>query len=600
MKWRYSALVGLALVLGAMPLAYAQEPTIPPVVIPLRGTVLAPSGQPQTGTVQLAIAIYAAADDPAPVWVEVQTVTLGDGGTYSINAGATQENGIPAELLTAGTNQWLGVTVGSGPEQPRMRLVTVPYALRAASADTLGGKTAAEFVATSDLVEGVRDALDSPELQTELKNAAKGSGTDPGIAATVGRMPKFTTVGGAVDDSAVTDSGGFIGVGTTAPNYLLHAHSAGSHSLFQITNTTTGSTAADGTWMGVLAGDPTFRIINQEAAPIELYTNATRRITVDAAGKMGIGVDAPNYPVQLHSPAGNSLFQLTNAATGLTPADGSYFGVLLGNSTFRIMNQENAAIAMFTNGQPRLLIGSNGFVGIGTQAPNYLTHLHATTGHALLQLTNATTGAAGSDGVYLGVLDGQTSLRVMNQEAGNIELFTSGANRVTVTAAGNVGIGTVAPTAQLHVTGNAVIDGNIAAKYQDIAEWVDSDAPIEPGSVVIVDPKRNNAVMPGSRAYDARVIGAVSPQPGLILGERGPNKVMVAQSGRVRVKVDTANGPIRIGDLLVTSARPGYAMRSRPVKVGDTYMHRPGTVLGKALEPLAKGTGDILVLLTLQ
>jgi hypothetical protein len=75
---------------------------------------------------------------------------------------------------------------------------------------------------------------------------------------------------------------------------------------------------------------------------------------------------------------------------------------------------------------------------------------------------------------------------------------------------------------------------------------------------------------------------------------------MVAQSGRVRVKADATYGAIRIGDLLVTSPTPGYAMRSRATRVGNTVIHRPGTLLGKALEPLPAGKGEILVLLTLQ
>ena len=75
---------------------------------------------------------------------------------------------------------------------------------------------------------------------------------------------------------------------------------------------------------------------------------------------------------------------------------------------------------------------------------------------------------------------------------------------------------------------------------------------------------------------------------------------MVAQSGRVRVKVDARYGAIKIGDLLVTSPTPGHAMRSRSVQVGSQTLHRPGTLLGKALEPLPKGQGEILVLLTLQ
>jgi hypothetical protein len=85
-----------------------------------------------------------------------------------------------------------------------------------------------------------------------------------------------------------------------------------------------------------------------------------------------------------------------------------------------------------------------------------------------------------------------------------------------------------------------------------------------------------------------------------VLGEKSDSKAMVAQSGRVKVKADARYGAIKIGDLLVTSPTPGHAMRSRPVRVGTQLMHRPGTLLGKALEPLPSGKGEILVLLTLQ
>jgi hypothetical protein len=75
---------------------------------------------------------------------------------------------------------------------------------------------------------------------------------------------------------------------------------------------------------------------------------------------------------------------------------------------------------------------------------------------------------------------------------------------------------------------------------------------------------------------------------------------MVATTGRVRIKVDATRAPIRVGDLLVTSDREGFAMRSDPVDLGGTKLHRPGTLIGRALEPLSKGIGEILVLLSLQ
>jgi len=57
-------------------------------------------------------------------------------------------------------------------------------------------------------------------------------------------------------------------------------------------------------------------------------------------------------------------------------------------------------------------------------------------------------------------------------------------------------------------------------------------------------------------------------------------------------KVDAGYGSIRPGDLLTSSPTAGHAMRAL-----ETI---PGTILGKALEPLDIGTGQIRVLLMLR
>jgi len=117
---------------------------------------------------------------------------------------------------------------------------------------------------------------------------------------------------------------------------------------------------------------------------------------------------------------------------------------------------------------------------------------------------------------------------------------------------------------------------------------------------VAIDTQDTNRVVASNKPFDTRVAGVVSRQPGIVLGEPGEGKAMIAHSGRVRVKVDANYGSIAVGDLLVTSPTPGYAMRSEPVNIGGTEMHRPGTLIGKALEPLSVGQAEILVLLTLQ
>jgi hypothetical protein len=96
------------------------------------------------------------------------------------------------------------------------------------------------------------------------------------------------------------------------------------------------------------------------------------------------------------------------------------------------------------------------------------------------------------------------------------------------------------------------------------------------------------------------VAGVISDAPGIILGMASAEKERVATTGRVVVNVDASAGAIAVGDLLVTSDRPGYAMKSMPVDVSGIAMHRPGTIVGKALQPLAAGEGQILVLLSLQ
>jgi hypothetical protein len=85
---------------------------------------------------------------------------------------------------------------------------------------------------------------------------------------------------------------------------------------------------------------------------------------------------------------------------------------------------------------------------------------------------------------------------------------------------GSVGIGTTTPSTKLQVvgdttlTGNLTVSGNIAAKYQDVAEWVPTLRPVSPGTVMVIDRERANSVEASAHAYDTRVAGLVSARPG--------------------------------------------------------------------------------------
>jgi hypothetical protein len=130
-------------------------------------------------------------------------------------------------------------------------------------------------------------------------------------------------------------------------------------------------------------------------------------------------------------------------------------------------------------------------------------------------------------------------------------------------------------------------------------------------------------VVPCSQANDTRVIGVIGPEVEIengevlvvIMGHQGPEPEIgplgasadgaqaaasLPERSVVRVKADASYGPIRRGDLLTSCPTPGHAMRAQPVEIGGIEIHRPGTIIGKAMEPLPRGQGLIEVFVTLQ
>jgi len=167
-------------------------------------------------------------------------------------------------------------------------------------------------------------------------------------------------------------------------------------------------------------------------------------------------------------------------------------------------------------------------------------------------------------------------------------------------------------------------EGNVYAtsfrpSSQDLASLLEVSEAVDPGDVLVIDRSGSGMMRRAAEAADTGVVGVVAASPGVVLGMESPGRTPAGQrpldpdaepedhepaaggpalrapvafSGIVRCKVDAGYGAVWPGDLLVTSPTPGHAMRDE--------MPLPGTVLGKALEPLEEGTGTIRVLVMLR
>jgi hypothetical protein len=193
--------------------ASAQTTSVPPTV--RFGGVL-PGVE---GTVTAVFSLYSEPEGGAPVWTETQTVTADASGRYTVLLGATRLEGVPPALFAAGEPRWIGVRVNGGDELARAALVSVPYALKAADADTVGGRPLSAFVLAGDRTGVGADGLTYVDARV-LGAGLAGSGA-PGGAGSPNFIGMFSDATTLVN-SAIYQSGTSIGINTTAPAAAIH------------------------------------------------------------------------------------------------------------------------------------------------------------------------------------------------------------------------------------------------------------------------------------------------------------------------------------------------------------------------------------------
>ena len=212
-------------VLYAISVALAQPPmlevypsntsSVVPNLVTFAGRLAGPNGQPLTGTVGVTFALYKEEQGGAPLWMETQNLQPDKNGHYKVALGAGSASGLPAGVFASGEARWLEVQAEGQQEQPRLLLVSVPYALKAADAETLGGKPASAFLQAAETNQnqgGAAPLVKQPPIH--------GSGTTNVLSIWTGT----STLG----NSKIAQSGNNVGVGTTSPAATLDVNGNGA------------------------------------------------------------------------------------------------------------------------------------------------------------------------------------------------------------------------------------------------------------------------------------------------------------------------------------------------------------------------------------
>jgi hypothetical protein len=329
MTSKLTTVVITALALGGT--AFGQTPR----VMRYSGVLHDAAGAVRSGPATLSFTISADPEGHVALWTETQVVTADRVGRYAVLLGATTPEGLPADLFAHGDARWLGVSVDGGPEAPRVALVSVPYALKAADADTVGGKPLSAFLLAGEKTEIRDDGLtyiDKRVIDQALSGAFDAEPLTIGNPGYIGVFTSTTDLG----NSVMFQSANRIGVGTTAPAAPLNVSASSAPAVF-------------------------FDVISNSLGALPAIYRAARGTpgfptAVQAHDILG------GLAVRGHTGAGFSEGKgqvMFKAAENWTPA---------ANGTYLQFTTTPTGSTVFSE---RMRIDPSGYVGIGTSTPSF-------------------------------------------------------------------------------------------------------------------------------------------------------------------------------------------------------------------------------------
>jgi len=407
-----------------------------PHLIRFSGVAKDEIGKPLSGVLGITFALYKDEQGGAPLWLETQNVQADAAGHYTALLGSATEDGVPLDLFASGDARWLEVRGQGQLEQPRVLLVSVPYAIKAHEAETLSGRTLSDFVLnetkTSSASRNNDQTRSSPEgsstapppsgpasftgsNSTQIVSVTQ-SGTGGGLyststthAAVAGTItgPSNTGVYGlASNTTAGSNAAGVTGVANTqaGPGVQGITTSSKGFGIQGVVNSTTGGTAVQG--------------LNNATSGVSMgVAGQTSSVTTNSAGVAGVETAATG---QVYGVSG-STSSTTNGAASVSGNEAATKGAVYGVYGSTSSTSQSAAGVKGLAGAATGVVSGVG--GSTNSASNFAAGVsgleNAATGQnfgvqgAAFSRTNGAAGVIGSEeattGVVYGVSGGTSS-----------------------------------------------------------------------------------------------------------------------------------------------------------------------------------------------
>ena len=553
---------------------------------------------------RITFALYAEQTGGTPLWTETQNVQTGPGGHYTVLLGVTKAEGLPAELFASEQAHWVGVTVEGEAEQPRVLLVSAPYALKAEDAETLGGLPASAFALAAPAVTG--SSAEAEAARDVSPDTACTKITSDGTA-TANQVAKFTAAC-AIEPSAIFESGGKVGIGTTTPAATLDVQGAAIFrgALTMIAQSAaTAAAGAKSNPVDLLSASFNSSTSTSIGQHFRWQAEAAGNDTASPSGTLNLlyaaGSGTPAETGLLVSSKGlltfgvGQTFPGTGTITGLTAGSGLTGGGTSGTVSVGLTSACANGQVLQWNGSAWACAGVGAGTITGVTAGVGLSG-GGTSGSVTLANTGVLAVAAGTgitssggnsptvslntgftDGRYLqlagGTLSGALTLPANGLAAGTNQLVLAG---------GSVGIGTATPGAPLEVAGSVKISGSGSGlTFPDGSVQTTAGSP---AGVVGVNPLRV-ALLKWFPAYQGPSTFSVGIHPSAA-GFDGAN-IWVANCGSGTVSKLLASTGAVLGTFAVGSCPQAVAFDGANIWVANSSSNNvtklsasTGTVLG--------------------